>query len=397
MALFKSRLQEFLRKHKNNVSDSGASKIHQAPIYAIVASVFIIFSGIAYISCSIINSSVQDLESAKLTQLHKIGQDYIDMALQKSLARASIIAEMPAVVDLFGARKRDQLYDELKDLYKDQKNKYGSGAAQFIIPPAISFLRLHKPEAYGDDISFRPMILEALADQAPIKGISISRDGPYLYGVAPVKDAKGKFLGVFEMSQSFDMLATSLKNAYGIESAVFFDEELLEKNATQINREVFSDKNRFGIFVKLTSTNWDLISNLIESSSINSSKPIEPFTKDFEGNHYGVVVIPLLNPAGTHLGQLVLFNDLNINQAVAKKLCVLVWMFSLFGAVLISGVFLVVVKGGILKPLAKLSENMDLLATGQKPDPIDLHDYQGPVQSIARSYQELADKHQSDN
>jgi len=26
-----------------------------------------------------------------------------------------------------------------------------------------------------------------------------------------------------------------------------------------------------------------------------------------------------------------------------------------------------------------------------------LHDYQGPVQSIARSYQELADKHQSDN
>jgi len=26
-----------------------------------------------------------------------------------------------------------------------------------------------------------------------------------------------------------------------------------------------------------------------------------------------------------------------------------------------------------------------------------VHDYQGPVQSIARSYQELADKHQSDN
>ena len=338
--------------------------------------------------------TTQQLENAKLAQIEKIGNDYIAMATQKSLARASIIAQMPAVIEIFESGNRAKLYATLHDLYQEQVTKYGAGVAQFDIPPHNVFLRLHDPEKYGDDLSFRPMIMEAMADQAPIKGISVSRTGASLFGVAPIKNAKGKFLGVLEISQSFEMLANTIKNAYGIEVAVFFDEEILQKNATSMKKEFFSSNNRFGSYIKLTSTNWDLISHLINPQDLRSSKVIEPFTKNFDGNHYGAVAIPLLDSTGTKLGELLLFTDLSGIQKAAKSLSIYIWLLCLTGAVLISGALFVVIKGGILRPLAKLSQGYGDLASNSTSPPLDLdlHDYPEPVKSLAKSYQTLVKK-----
>jgi methyl-accepting chemotaxis protein len=390
--MFKNK--QFFRALRSHFSGNKTPKIDQTPLHILVTGIFIVFALGAYLTCTIIQTTVQNLEEAKLVQLEKIGNDYIAMATQKSLARASIIAQMPSIVEIFESGDRDKLYAALKDLYADQVNKFGAGTAQFDIPPHNIFLRLHAPEKFGDDLSFRPMILEAMAEQSPIKGISVGRSGPGLFGVAPIKNAKGKFLGVLEMSQSFDMLINTMKNAYGIESAVFFDEDILEKNATSINKDVFSSNNRFGSFVKLNSTNWDLISNLITPKDLQSSRPIEPFTKDYDDNHYGVVVIPLLNPAGTKLGALVMFSDLNINQKAAQKLCIYVWLLSLVGAVLISGGLYTVIKGGILRPVAQLSARFSAYANDKQEDlpPIDLHDFPGPVKPLAQSYLDLIQK-----
>jgi methyl-accepting chemotaxis protein len=386
--------KRFFHALKAHFSGDSAPKVDQTPLHILVTGIFLVFIMGAYLTCTIIHSTVQNLEEAKLVQLEKIGRDYIDMATQKSLARASIIAQMPSIIEIFESGKREKLYSELKDLYADQVNKYGAGPAQFDIPPHNIFLRLHAPEKFGDDLSFRPMILEAMADQSPIKGISVGRSGPGLFGVAPIKNAKGKFLGVLEMSQSFDMLINTMKNAYGIESAVFFEEDILEKNATSINKDIFSSNNRFGSYVKLTSTNWDLISNLVTPGELHSSKPIEPYTKDYDDSHYGVVVIPLLNPAGTKLGALVMFSDLSINQKAARKLSIYVWLLSLVGAVLISGALYTVIKGGILRPLAQLSTRFSALAKDgpESQIPVDLHDYPGPVKPLAQSYLDLLKK-----
>ena len=386
--------KRFFHALKAHFSGANSPKIDQTPLHILVLGIFTIFALGAYLTCTLIQSTGENLEQAKLEQMEKIGRDYIDMATQKSLARASIIAQMPSVIEIFESGKRDKLYSELKDLYADQVNKFGSGPAQFDILPHNVFLRLHSPEKFGDDLSYRPIILEAMADQSPIKGISVGRTGPGLFGVAPIKNAKGKFLGVLEMSQSFDMLINAIKNAYGIESAVFFDEDILEKNATSINKEVFSSNNRFGSYVKLTSTNWGLISNLVTPNDIQSSKPIEPFTKDFDSDHYGAVVIPLLDPAGTKIGALVMFSDLSIDQKATKKLSIYVWLLSLVGATLISGALYCVIKGGILRPLAQLSSRFSALtkeSSGDQPT-IDLHDYPGPIKPLAQSYLDLLKK-----
>jgi len=377
----------FLTNAKNSL---GNLPIHKTPLYVLVLSIFIIFTLIASLTCYTLLITEHTLEKAKLHQLELIGQFNLEGSLTKSLARAEIIASIPRVREIFASGKRDQLAAELKDMYGIQEEKYGIALAQFHVLPAISFLRLNALDKYGDDLTFRPIITQAQSEQIPLKGISITRTGPALVGVAPMRAPNGNFIGTFEFGQTFKMLTDSLKSAYGIESAVFFDEELLKKMATGANPAIFSVKNRFGNYIKTDSTNWDLLSQIIDPGEINSHHEMKPFVRDFDGNHYGLVVIPLKNAAGTKVGSMVLINDLNINRDTTRNLCVLVSLFSLFGAVLISSILVVVMKGGILRPVAELSDHFERLADDPKQSkPINPDDFRGTVKSLADSYTKL--------
>lgn len=366
-------------------------KIHQTPMYILVISIFATFAIIAMITNSAIDGTANKLDVNALNKLQMIGDDYIDMAMTKSLARASIVARMPKVREYLAADKREALAEELKDAYEVQKNKYGAGPAQFDVD-GKAYLRLHHLELFGDDVTFRPIIVQALADHNPIKGISISRSGAAMFGIAPVTSPSGKFVGVFEMSQTFDMLAYSLKNAHNIDSATFFEEEQLAKNATDMKKEVFSDKNRFGSFLKISSTNWDETAQAVTPEVISNIKPVTPFTADVDGKHIGVAIIPLNNISGKRIGTMALFDDLSINHKITSSLKITVWLMALFGAVILSGLLLVVVKGGILRPVADLSVALDSLASGKASEvQINPADYRGAVESLAISYQKLAD------
>src|SRR5688572_27734916 len=77
----------------------------------------------------------------------------------RALVRAELVASMPSVRAAFVARDRPKLLAECQRMYTVQDEKYGLDQAQFHLPPGISFLRLHKPEAFGDDqTSYRPML-----------------------------------------------------------------------------------------------------------------------------------------------------------------------------------------------------------------------------------------------
>jgi methyl-accepting chemotaxis protein len=195
------------------------------------------------------------------------------------------------------------------------------------------------------------------------------------------------------------MLTDSLKSAYGIESAVFFDEEILKKMATGANPAIFSVKNRFGNYIKTDSTNWDFVSQIIQVDEINARQEIKPFSRDFEDNHYGIATITLKNIAGAKMGTMVLINDLNIDRQSTRTLCILVCLFSLFGAVLISGLLVTIVKGGILTPLADLSHHFQNLVQDPKNSKtIDPVNFEGAMNSLANSYTKLrVEKHLPEN
>jgi HAMP domain-containing protein len=159
-----------------------------------------------------------------------------------------------------------------------------------------------------------------------------------------------------------------------------------------MKKDFFSDKNRFGSYLKISSSNWDENAQALSPEVINQLKPVAPYTKDVDGRRVGVVIIPLNDSAGKRIGALALFDDLSINYKITSSLKITVWLLALFGAVFISGLLLVVVKGGILRPVAELSVAFDSLANGDnQTHPINMADYRGAVKSLAVSYQKLAD------
>ncbi|AFG36523.1 cache domain-containing protein [Spirochaeta africana] len=66
------------------------------------------------------------------------------------------------LIELFAADERQQLYQNLQGFNQVLEDDYGIAQFQFHRPPAESFLRMHLPDVYGDDLSgFRATVVQA--------------------------------------------------------------------------------------------------------------------------------------------------------------------------------------------------------------------------------------------
>ncbi len=80
---------------------------------------------------------------------------------RSATAMALVVAAMPDVQKAFGLRNRQQLTDMTLPFFKAEKQRLSLAQFQFHLPPATSFLRLHKPEKFGDDLSsIRQTVIE---------------------------------------------------------------------------------------------------------------------------------------------------------------------------------------------------------------------------------------------
>lgn len=71
-----------------------------------------------------------------------------------------IVALSPEIQTEFAEGRRDDLAARTVPLFTQLKKRYAARQFQFHTPPAVSFLRAHKPQKFGDDLSsFRKTIL----------------------------------------------------------------------------------------------------------------------------------------------------------------------------------------------------------------------------------------------
>jgi methyl-accepting chemotaxis protein len=102
--------------------------------------------------------------------------------------------------------------------FKALRDNYGVVQFQFHTPPAMSFLRLHKLQQFGDDLSsFRHTVTHTNETQKPTRGLESGVGGIGARGIAPVFN-KGKHLGSVEFGMSFGLeFFTTFKAQYGVE------------------------------------------------------------------------------------------------------------------------------------------------------------------------------------
>ena len=120
-----------------------------------------------------------------------------------SEALSAIVANMPQVQEKFADGDRQFLSKLFLPSYKVLADDYGAEQFQFHTPPAISFLRLHKPEKFGDDLSsFRRTVVNTNETRKPVRGLEGGVAGLGVRGIVPVFSG-GKHVGSVEFGMSF--------------------------------------------------------------------------------------------------------------------------------------------------------------------------------------------------
>ncbi len=134
---------------------------------------------------------------------------------------AQLVAEMPDTKAAFAAGDRARLEHLFLSPFTTLKTAYGVEQMQFHTPPATSFLRLHMPKKFGDDLSsFRRTVLEANRDGKAVLGLENGVGGLGIRAVVPIRDGS-RHLGTVEFGMSFGAALTeTFKRQFGVDVAL---------------------------------------------------------------------------------------------------------------------------------------------------------------------------------
>jgi hypothetical protein len=360
----------------------------RAPAILIGSSLFVVVVLVG-VSTFLTVNMLESSEEGSFKLMRDILSSVLKSTEDRALVRAELVSSMPAVRAAFVARDREKLLAETKDMFKEQSEKYGLDQAQFHVPPGVSFLRLHKPEAFGDDqTSYRPMLIEANAEKSLRKGVVITRVGPAISGISPMFDDAGRHVGSFEMGLEFSPMLDKIKEAYSLETAVFIDEKMLKEISTDIPGDVVAPQNRVGKYIRYHATSPDLARALVTDADIDTTEP-KSYTRGFTGAPWGVQLVPMYNYANKQIGVYSL--AMNFSEQRASEARVRAWQLlaALFAVGALAAVVMVVTRRVLLAPLGLLNERFAALAGGDASKAVDPAVSCEELGTLAANYERL--------
>ena len=188
-----------------------------------------IFFGVSWWATT--NMVAENLDRRLILE-HKRFQEAIAAQEARGRALARMVAVLPPAVDAFAANDRARLADLLVPTFDALKSE-GVDQAQFHKAPATSFLRLHQPEKFGDDLSaFRKTVVEANKSGKIVSGLEDGVGGVGVRVVVPVAQA-GRQLGTAEFGMSLGQaFVRRLSEASGSQIAIFLGRTELKPYAS---------------------------------------------------------------------------------------------------------------------------------------------------------------------
>ncbi len=146
---------------------------------------------------------IKDFENQYVAEVENTVQDCIEDALDEAALFADTLISFPGVVEAFQNGDREKLAGLLHPIYEGWNENYNIAQIQFITPDVNSFYRVHEPDKYGDNLSFRKGLVTAINNQ---EKIVVAEQGMAGYGIRCISPifAEGEFLGVYEIGLSLE-------------------------------------------------------------------------------------------------------------------------------------------------------------------------------------------------
>jgi methyl-accepting chemotaxis protein len=325
----------------------------------------------AYTGFGASNAMIENAKKRELNVTATLIQSNIAEQINKASARASLVSSLPSIKQAFRAKNREDIAARLLPAMIVQRDQFGVREGQFILPPAISFLRIYAlKDGHGEDLSgFRQMVLVANRTGEPQRGMEIGRRGLSIRAVYPVKDDEG-LIGSFEIGLSFSSILSQTKINTGFDAGVFIDDKLMTEVAKLIPRP--DNERIIGGYQAVEVTDWAALKPLLSPAIFAKARDITTDLITLNGNDYGLVLVPVLDYKGERIGAVVAVRDFSEFQTQQRWALTGTIAMAGLQIVLLTGALLIVVNAMLLKPFEAIASASNQLADG-KPVP-DLED-----------------------
>ncbi len=159
--------------------------------------------GVTWVGMWKMGDIINQAEQRELQAHYRAVQTNIEAEGRLAEALSTLVASSPIVKEAMANGDRDTLMTQFGTAFETLKKNYSVRQFQFHTAPAISFLRVHKPEKFGDDLSsFRKTILATNRSLIPVTGLERGVAGIGVRGIVPIMDGQ-QHLGSIEFGMSF--------------------------------------------------------------------------------------------------------------------------------------------------------------------------------------------------
>lgn len=168
---------------------------------------------------------IQSAEERELSvQFDKV-LERIEAERRLATAMATLVAEQPSVQAAIQAGDRERLHQELEQAFETLQSDFGLRQLQFHLPPATSWLRVHRPERFGDDLSdFRRTVVATNRENQAVSGVERGVAGLGIRGMVPLS-VEGEHWGSVEFGFSLGQpFFDQVKADTGLDVALILDD-----------------------------------------------------------------------------------------------------------------------------------------------------------------------------
>lgn len=237
-----------------------------------------------------IDSTTKNLENELTANISQIRDTItIDKAEQLRLL-AHTVAGMPSIQDNVMFQSRDDLLTVAAPLYQGLKKIIDLNVFHFHLPPAVSFLRLQKPEKFGDDLSsFRKTVVQVNKTDQDAVGIEAGVAGLSIRAVVPVMYLNKKHAGSVEFGAPInDKLLEHIKASFqGDISVIVPDGDGFRYQAK--TRETALPASRFAFLREMLPA--DAVNVQLLSEQGREFMTAYQSIRDYSGNGVGILEI----------------------------------------------------------------------------------------------------------
>ena len=293
---------------------------------------------------------IQHMEKEQVQLLESQVQQAMSAATDKGQAIVAMFATNPEVVQAFAEGNRDRLSQSLVPVFLELK-KQGVEQIQFHKAPAVTWLRLHMPKKFGDDLSsFRHTVVKANKDKTMVSGLEEGVGGYGFRVVTPIM-YQSQHIGSVEVGYNLDVLFLQKELKQRAGGDFFFyglnkdkkGNDLPDLLAGSVEKDLFPVSN-------------DMVGRVMKEGRSQSTYSINKQNL--------VVLVPIKDYSGTVKGYIKAIHDRSDLLMLSRSQM----LWSIVGGfvvlVIALSFILVVMERQLIRPISQLMVKMESFAAG---------------------------------